>query len=151
MPFIHCSTTRPIDAVDKYLREYPGLLLGTMAAAGTIKIGALLWQEKLSTWPMLHVLVVPLAFAGLVLGLGIGHDRLVTLPVARRLASLGACLLAAVPLAVLFLGPSEAVAIGTVVGPAGSALVGLRMGHPRTMPGALLSGDRHSPSGHVEV
>ncbi len=134
-----------------YLRDYPGLILGTMASAGMIKVGALIWQEKLSAWPLLHVLVVPLFLAGVAIGVGAGHDRLVTLPVSRRLASLGVCLLAAVPLAIGLLDMSGAVAVGVAVGPIGGALVGLQVGHPRTTLGAVLAGDSPSPSGRVEA
>ncbi len=122
-----------------------------MAAAGMIKVGALLWQEKLSAWPLLHVLVVPLALTGLVLGIGAGHDRLVSLSVARRLAPVGGLLLLTVPLAGAVLGLETGMLVAATVGPIGTALVGPRLGHPETSIGAVLRGGSDSSTEHVEA
>jgi len=137
--------------VDAYLRKYPGLLFGGMAAAGMIKVSALLWQEKLSAWPLMHVLVVPVALAGLALGLGAGRDRIVSRSAAQRLAPVGGLVLLIVPLAGLFSGLEAAVLAGTVAGPLGLALLGLQLGHPETRVGAVLRGDPGSSGEYVEV
>jgi hypothetical protein len=136
--------------VDSYLRKYPGLLLGFMAAAGLIKVGALLWQEKFSAWPLLSVLVVPLALAGLALGLGVGHDRLVSSSVARRLAPVGGLLLLAVPPAAVVLGGDGGLFVAATAGPVGLGLLGPRLAHPDGALRALLRGRDEAEVGHSE-
>ena len=136
--------------VDRYLCDYPGLIFGTMAA-GVIKVGALFWQEKLSTWPLSYVLVLPLALAGLALGVGIGHDRLVSLSLARRLAPFGLVRLLTVPLAGGMLGMDGGVLVGTMAGPMGLALLGPRLGHPNTSIGAALWGQAGASDERIEV
>jgi len=137
--------------VDGYLRDYPGLIFGTMAAAGMIKVGALFWQEKLSAWPLSYVLVLPLALAGLALGVGIGHDRLVSLSLARRLAPFGLVRLLTVPLAGGMLGIDGGVLVGTTAGPMGLALLGPHLGHPNTSIGAALRGQAGASDERIEV
>lgn len=137
--------------VDGYLRDYPGLIFGTMAAASMIKVGALFWQEKLSAWPLSYVLVLPLALAGLALGVGIGHDRLVSLSLARRLAPFGLVLLLTVPLAGGMLGMDGGVLVGTTAGPMGLALLGPHLGHPNTSIGAALWGQTGASDERTEV
>ena len=122
-----------------------------MAAAGMIKISALLWQEKLSAWPLLTVLAAPLALAGLALGIGAGHDRIVSLSVAHRLAPIGGLLLLVVPLAGGVLGVGEGILAGAIVGPLAFALIGPRLGHPDTITGAALFGGPDSSGKQVGV
>ena len=137
--------------VDGYLRDYPGLIFGTMAAAGMIEVGALFWHEKLSAWPLSYVLVLPLALAALALGVGIGHDRLVSLSLARQLAPFGLVLLLTVPLAEGMLGMDGGVLVGTMAGPMGLALLGPRLGHPNTSIGAALWGQTGASDERIEV
>jgi hypothetical protein len=122
-----------------------------MTAAGVIKVGALLWQEKFSAWPLLTVLVAPLALAGLAVGIGIGHDRLVSRATARGLAPVGGLLLLAVPLAALVLGGKGGLLVAATGGPIGFALVGPRLGHPKTTIGAVWRRESDSSTEHVEL
>jgi hypothetical protein len=122
-----------------------------MAATGLIKVGALFWQEKFSAWPLLSVLAAPLALAGLAVGIGIGHDRLVSRAKARRLASVGGLLLLSVPLAPLVLGGNAGLLVAATVGPTGLALVGLRLGHPETSIGAVWHRESDTSTEHVET
>lgn len=122
-----------------------------MAAAGMIKVGALFWQEKLSAWPLSYVLVLPLALGGLALGVGIGHDRLVSLSLARWLAPFGLVLLLTVPLAGGVLGLDGGVLVGATAGPMGLALLGPRLGHPDTSIGAALWGQTGASDERVEA
>lgn len=138
-------------SVNTFLRKYPGLLLGTMAAAGLIKVGALLWQEKFSAWPLLSVLAAPLALAGLAVGIGIGHDRLVSRAKARGLAPVGGLLLLSVPLAALVLGGNADLLVAATMGPIGLALVGVQLGHPETSIGAVWRRGSDSSTEHVEA
>lgn len=73
----------------RVFQRHPGLTLGSMAAVGAVKVGGILWQTTLSAWPLLHVLMLPLIGGGLALGVGIGHDHLVSAPTARRLGIAG--------------------------------------------------------------
>jgi len=130
--------TQPTGVVDTYLRKYPGLLLGLMAAAGLIKVGALLWQEQFSAWPLLTVLAAPLALAGLALGLGIGYDGLVSQSVAPWLAAVGGVLLLAVPCALAMLGLGGGMPVAAATGSIGLALTGPWLGRPETPVGAAL-------------
>ena len=130
--------TQPIGIVDTYLRKYPGLLLGLMAAAGLIKVGALLWQEQFSGWPLLTVLAAPLALAGLALGLGIGYDGFVSRSVAPWLAAVGGALLLAVPCALAVLGVGDGMPVAATTGAIGLALIGPWLAHPETPVGAAL-------------
>ena len=136
--------------MDSYLRKYPGLLLGLMAAAGLVKVGALFWQEKLSTWPLLSVLAGPLVLAGLALGIGIGYDRIVSGPVARRLAPVGVLLLL-VLVAGFVLGPGTGLLVATTIAPVGCFLIGLWVGHPKTSFGIAAFGRSDSVGEHVEA
>ena len=145
------SGTQPSEDVDTYLRKYPGLLLGLMAAAGLTKVGALLWQEQFSAWPLLSVLAVPLALAGLALGLGIGYDRLVSRSVAQWLAPVGVVLLLAVACVMAVVGVEESLFVAATVGPIGFALIGPRLGRPETPFGALLRGGEESRTERVEA
>ena len=122
-----------------------------MAAASMIKVGALFWQEKLSAWPLSYVLVLPLALAGLALGVGIGHDRLVSLSLARRLAPFGFVRLLTVPLAGGMLGIDGGVLVGTTAGPMGLALLWPHLGHPNTSIGAALRGQAGASDERIEV
>lgn len=137
--------------VNAFLRKYPGLFLGMMAATGLIKVGALLWQEKFSTWPLLSVLATPLALAGLAVGIGIGYDRLVSQATARGLAPVGGLLLLSATLAALALGGKGGLLVAALGGPIGLALVGPRLGHPDTSIGTVLRKKSGSSTGQVEA
>lgn len=134
--------------VSKYLQRYPGVIFGLMATAGLLKVGALLWQEQFSAMPLLSVLAVPLLLAGAALGVGGGHDRLVSLHTAQRVGLAGGLLLGAVCSAALLAGP-DAFLLATG-GPPAALLLGIRLGHPQTRSGALLAATRSWPGGAVE-
>ena len=134
--------------MSKYLQRYPGVIFGLMATAGLLKVGALLWQEKFSATPLLSVLVVPLCLAGAALGLGVGHDRLVSLHTAQRVGIAGGLLLGAVVSAAVLVGP-DAFLLATG-GPPAAPLPGIRLGHPQTPSGALLAAPRAWPGEAVE-
>jgi len=137
--------------VDTYLRKYPGLLLGLMAAAGLIKVGALLWQEQFSAWPLLSVLAGPLALAGLAVGLGIGYDRLVSPSVVQWLAPIGCVLLLAVACSMAVVGVENSLFVAATAGPIGLALIGSRLGRPAAPLGTLLRGEGDASPERVEA
>jgi len=122
-----------------------------MAAVGLIKVGALLWQEKFSTWPLLSVLATPLALVGLAVGIGVGYDRLVSRATVQGLAPVGGLLLLSVPLATLVFSGNGGLLVAAMVGPIGLALVGARLGHPETSIGTVLRGESDSPTEQVEA
>ena len=76
-------------------QRYPGLMLGSMAAIGSVKMGAILWETTFPDWALLHVLVLPFLGGGLLLGIGIGHDGVVSDRAGRRLWPIGFLLLSA--------------------------------------------------------
>jgi hypothetical protein len=108
-------------------QRYPGLTLGSMAAVGAVKIGAILWETTFSAWPLLHVLMLPLIGGGLALGVGIGHDRFVSAPAARRLGIAG-LVVGTVVAGWPFVGPALPAMAWMGLVPIGPALIGISLG-----------------------
>jgi hypothetical protein len=111
----------------RVFQRHPGLMLGAMAAIGAVKVGGILWETTLSAWPLLHVLVPPLIGGGLALGVGIGHDRLVSAPAARRLGVAGlvvSCTVAGWSL----VGPALPALAWMGLVPVGPVLLGIALG-----------------------
>lgn len=109
--------------------QYQGLLLGLMAAAGAVKGGAILWQTTFDGWPLLHVLAIPVGVAGLAVGFGAGHSRVVSARTARRLPLLGGLFLILPLAAGTHVGLSTGIQLWTVLAPLGFAFLALPLGH----------------------
>jgi len=110
--------------------QYQGLLLGLMAAAGAVKGGAILWQTTFDGWPLLHVLALPVGVAGLAIGLGAGHSRVVSARIARRLPLPGGLFLILPLAAGTHVGLTTGVQVWTVLAPVGFAFLALPLSHP---------------------
>jgi len=137
--------------VQTYIQRYSGSVFGAGAAIGMMKVGAILWQTTLSGWSLLHVLALPAALAGLSVGIGAGHDRVVSASVAKRLVPLGGLFLLSVPAAGLFLGADAIAPTWMATVPLGFALMGLPVGHPETSIYVVPSGEQDSVGEHVET
>jgi hypothetical protein len=109
-------------------------MLGSMAALGAAKMGAILWETTFPNWALLHVLVLPFLGGGLLLGIGLGHDHVVSDRVGRRVWPVGLLIL------------SAAIGWGTQGGdlsnawvyllPVATVLIGIRLGQ-YTLPAML--------------
>ncbi|MFB6272172.1 MAG: hypothetical protein ABEL51_04670 [Salinibacter sp.] len=109
-------------------RRYPGTTLGVMAVAGAVKVGAILWETTFSAWPLLQVLILPALGGGLALGIGMGHDHLLSASGARRLGATGLLVLSAAAGWGL-VGPPLPLAAWPTLLLTGAVLVGLPIGY----------------------
>ncbi|MFB6098301.1 MAG: hypothetical protein ABEK84_04165 [Salinibacter sp.] len=122
-------------------QRYPGTTLGTMAAVGGVKVGAILWETTFSAWPLLHVLILPLLGGGLALGIGLGHDHLSSPRGVRRLGATGLLVLFAAAGWALVGSPLPLAAWAPLLFP-GAVLTGIPIGYaPPSMFSALLPPD----------
>ena len=128
--------------------RYPGLTLGVMGAIGAVKIGAILWETTFTTWPLLHVLLLPLMGGGLVFGIGVGHDRLVSVPTARRLGIAGLLVSLIVAGESLF-GSGLAASVWMALVPLGPALIGIALGRSPLLASLVSVRERNPSQQHV--
>jgi len=98
-----------------------------MAAVGAVKVGAILWETTFTAWSLLHVLILPLIGGGLLLGIGAGHDGLVSRTGAQRLAVAGLLILSVTAGWASF-GPPPPPTAWVVALPLGAALIGVFVG-----------------------
>jgi hypothetical protein len=125
-------------------QRHPGLTLGSMAAVGAAKVGAILWETTFSTWPLLHVLLLPLMGGAFAFGVGAGHDRLPSAHLGRRLGATGLLVLAGAG-GWSLLGPPTPISAWAVVLPLATALVGIHVGR-NAFPSALRPSMGQEPS-----